>query len=180
MAEGKTIQIHDKHFRKYISSAKIEKAIDGIAKKINKDLKGKKPIFISVLNGSFMFASDLLKKINIECEVSFIRVVSYSGAVSTGKVNELIGLNEDIYDRMVVVLEDIIDSGNTIEKVIPELKKYNPAQVKIATMFFKPDAYKKKIKLDYVGMEIPNDFIVGYGLDYNGIGRNLSDIYRMK
>ena len=174
------IHIHDKQFRKFISSPKIKRAVDGIAKRINKDFKGKKPIFISVLNGSFMFTSDLLKKINIECEISFIKLASYSGAISTGKVNELIGLNEDLYRRTVIVIEDIVDSGNTIEKVIQELKKYNPKQIKIATMFFKPKAYKKKIALDYVGMKVPNDFIVGYGLDYNGLGRNLSDIYTLK
>src|SRR4051794_5708985 len=116
MEIAKTITIHDKKFKKYISSAKIQKAVDGIAKRINKDFKGKKPLFISVLNGSFMFTADLLKKVKIECEISFIRVVSYSGAISTGKVNELIGLNEDLYGRTVIVLEDIVDSGNTIEK----------------------------------------------------------------
>jgi hypoxanthine phosphoribosyltransferase len=174
-----TVTLHDKQFKKFISSAKIQETVDRIAKRINKDIKGKRPIFISVLNGSFMFTSDLLKKVNIECEISFIKVASYSGAISKGKVNELIGLNEDLYERIVVVLEDIVDSGNTIEKVIVELKKYNPKQIKLVTMFFKPKAYKKKIALDYVGIEVPNDFIVGYGLDYNGLGRNLSDIYTL-
>jgi hypoxanthine phosphoribosyltransferase len=176
--EGR-IQIHDKNFKKYISSAKIQKAVADIAKKINKDFKGGKPVFLSVLNGSFMFTADLLKKVNIECEVSFVKIASYSGTKS-GKINTLIGLNGILKNRSVIILEDIVDSGNTIEKIIFELKKYKPAQIKIATMFFKPGSYKKKIPLDYIGMEVPNDFIVGYGLDYNGLGRNLSDIYKLK
>jgi hypoxanthine phosphoribosyltransferase len=174
------ITIQDKRFVKYISSQQIQKAIVGIAKKINKDFKGKKPIFLSVLNGSFLFTADLMKKVTIECEVSFIKVASYSGTQSIGKVNELIGLNENLKSRNIIILEDIVDSGNTIEKVIRDLKKHHPKQIKIATMFFKPNAYKKKMKLDYVGMEVPNDFLVGYGLDYNGLGRNLSDIFMME
>lgn len=178
MAE--VIQIHDKKFSKIISSKKIQKAIHLIAKKINKDFKGKKPLFISVLNGSFMFTADLLKKIKIECEISFIKTASYNGTKSSGKINKLIGLNDNLKGRTVIVLEDIVDSGNTIEKVVAELKKDNPRAVKIATLFFKPDAYKKKMKIDYIGMKVPNDFIVGYGLDYNGLGRNFQDVYVLK
>ena len=174
---AKTIQVHDKKFKKIISSEKIQKANNIIAKKLNKDYKNKKPIFISVLNGSFLFTSDLIKKVNIECEISFIKISSYSGTQSTGNMNTLIGLNETLKGRNVVVLDEMVDSGNTIEKVITELKKRNPKTIKIATLFFKPDAYKKKIKLDYVGIKVPNDFLVGYGLDYDGLGRNYQDIY---
>ena len=177
---GKTIVIHDKRFTKFISSAKIELALGRIANRINKEYKNKCPVFISVLNGSFLFTADLLKKIKIECEVSFIKLASYSGTKSAGSIRELIGLGGNLKGRNVIVLEDIVDSGNTIERVIAELKKYDPASVKIATLFFKPKAYKKKIKIDYVRITIPEDFIVGYGLDYNGLGRNLNDVYIFK
>lgn len=171
------IKVHDKKFKKVISAVKVQRSVGAIAKKINTDYKNKKPIFISVLNGSFLFTADLIKKVNIECEISFIKISSYAGTQSTGTMNTLIGLKEDIKGRNVVVLEEMVDSGNTIEKVLAELKKLNPKSIKIATLFFKPDAYKKKIKLDYIGMDVPNDFLVGYGLDYDGLGRNLQDIY---
>lgn len=174
---AKVITIHDKKFKKFISSAKIQKAIAKIAQRINKDFKNEKPIFLSVLNGSFLFAADLLKKIKIECEISFIKLSSYSGTHSTGKTNMLIGLNENLNGRTVIVLEDIVDSGNTLEKIISELQKQNPKEIKIATLFFKPDAYKKKIKLDYKGIDVPNKFLLGYGLDYDGLGRNFRDVY---
>ena len=177
---GKAVIIHDKKFSKFISSAKIQKAVEGIAKKINKDFKDKKPIFISVLNGSFLFTADLLKKIKIECEISFVKLSSYSGTASTGSMNTLIGLNENLKNRNIVILEDIVDSGNTIAKLLPELQVHQPKKISIATLFFKPEAYKKRIKLDYIGLEVPNDFLVGYGLDYNGLGRNLLDIYTLK
>src|ERR1035437_6803196 len=147
---AKTIQVHDKKFRKIISFEKIQKANNIIANKINKDFKNKKPIFISVLNGSFLFTADLIKKVNIECEISFIKISSYSGTQSTGNMNTLIGLNETLKGRNVVVLDEMVDSGNTIEIVIGELKKLNPESLKIATLFFKPEAYKKNIKLDYI------------------------------
>ena len=175
----KVITIHRKKFRKIIASEKIQKTISDIAKKVNNDFKGKKPIFISVLNGSFMFTSDLLKKIKVECEVSFFKVTSYKGTKSSGKVNELIGVNENLKGRTVIILEDIIDSGNTVEGIIAKLQKHKPAAIKIVTLFFKPGAYTRKFKIDYVGMKIPNDFIVGYGLDYDGLGRNLEDVYTL-
>ena len=177
---AKTITIHNKVFKKFISSVKIQKAIGKMAERINKDFKNEKPIFLSVLNGSFLFTADLLKKIKIECEVSFTKISSYSGTQSTGNVNTLIGINENLKGRTVIILEDIVDSGNTLEKIIPELKKHQPKQIITATLFFKPNAYKKKIKLDYIGIDMPNDFLVGYGLDYDGLGRNLSDIYIFK
>lgn len=176
---GKEIKIRDKKFTKFISADKIQRSISRIAKKINKDFKRRKPLFISVLNGSFMFTADLLKKINVECEVSFVKLASYSGTSSSGKVRELIGLNMDIKGRDVIILEDIVDSGNTIKGIMAGLQKQGPVQIRIATLFFKPDAYKGDIKLDYVGMEVPNDFLVGYGLDYDGMGRNMPDIYKI-
>ena len=177
---AKTVTIHDKKFNKYLSSEKIQKAVAKIAKHINKDFKNDKPVFLSVLNGSFLFTADLLKKIKIECEVSFTKISSYSGMQSAGNVSTLIGINENLKGRTVIILEDIVDSGNTLEKVLEELNKHNPKSIKAAALFFKPDAYKKKIKLDYIGIEMPNDFLVGYGLDYDGLGRNLPDIYILK
>ena len=163
-----------------VSSRKIQDAIAVIAKKIDKDFKNQNPLFLAVLNGSFLFAADLLKKIKIECEISFIKVSSYSGTTSTGKINTLIGVNENLQKRPVIILEDIVDSGNTLEAVMREIKKHNPDTVRVTTLLFKPEAYKKKIALDYVGIKVPNKFLVGYGLDYNGLGRNLKDIYVLK
>jgi len=171
--------VHNKKFKKLISSAKIQKAISDIAKKIDKDFKNERPLFLSVLNGSFLFAADLLKKVKCECEISFIKVSSYSGTQSTGNVNTLIGLNENLTGRTVIIVEDIVDSGNTLEKVLEELKKHNPKSIKVATLFFKPTAYTKKIKLDYKGIDVPNKFLLGYGLDYDGLGRNLQDVYAL-
>lgn len=175
----KSVSIHTKKFKLSVPSRKIQKTVDAIAKSITKDFKDKNPLFISVLNGSFLFTADCLRKIKMDAEVSFVKVASYAGTRSTGQVNTLIGLNENIQGRNVIVLEDIIDSGSTIEKVVSELKKRKPEKISIATLFLKPAAYRKQIKLDYVGMEVPNDFLVGYGLDYNGLGRNLSDIYTL-
>ena|SRR5436190_7821445 len=176
----KSVTIHDLKFILLISSRKIQDAIVVIAKKINRDYKNQNPLFLAVLNGSFLFAADLLKKIKIECEISFIKVSSYSGTTSTGKINTLIGVNENLNKRPVIILEDIVDSGNTLEAVMGEIKKHNPDTIQIATLFFKPEAYKKKIILDYVGIKVPNQFLVGYGLDYNGLGRNLKDVYALK
>jgi hypoxanthine phosphoribosyltransferase len=173
----KSVTVHGLKFMQLIPSRKIEDAISRIAKKINRDFKNQKPLFLAVLNGSFLFAADLLKKIKIECEISFIKVSSYSGTTSTGKVNTLIGVNENLNKRPVIILEDIVDSGNTLEAVTTEIRKHNPDAVSVATLFFKPEAYRKKINLDYVGIKVPNKFLVGYGLDYNGLGRNLDDVY---
>ncbi len=169
--------MYDKEFRKHISSLKIRKAVRKIARKLNKDYKAEKPLFISVLNGSFLFAADLVRKINFECEISFIKVASYSGTKSTGKISTLIGLNEDLKGRSVIILEDIVDSGRTLERIKADLKKHGVKKIRVASLFFKPGAFKGEIKPEYVGMDLSNDFIVGYGLDYNGLGRNLQDIY---
>ncbi|TRX72252.1 hypoxanthine phosphoribosyltransferase [Carboxylicivirga sp. M1479] len=171
------VKILDREFDLSIPEEKLLKAVDQVAERINKDLDGKNPLMICVLNGSFMFASDLMKRLTIACEISFVKLSSYSGTGSTGTVKEIIGLNQDIKDRTVVLLEDIVDTGLTIINTVEQVKQMGPADVRVATMLFKPDACKRDVKLDYVGMDIPNDFIVGYGLDYDGYGRNLKDIY---
>ena len=148
-----------------------------MAEKMNHELRDKNPLFIVVLNGSFMFASDLLRRISIPCAISFIKLSSYEGTSSSGSVNQLIGLNENVKNRTVVIIEDIVDSGNTIERIYQILHELEVGEVKTATLLFKPDAYKKQFAIDYSGLKIPNDFVVGYGLDYDGFGRNLPSIY---
>ncbi len=174
----KQVKIHDKTFELFISSEKIESEVQKMADKMNKDLAGTNPLFVCILNGSFMFAAELFKRIDlVETEISFVKLASYSGDSSSGSIKQLIGLNEDITGRTVVILEDIVDTGLTIENILEQLSHLNPQKVLIATLLLKPDALKKEVQLDYIGMEIPNDFIVGYGLDYDGHGRNLIDIY---
>ncbi len=175
----KTIKVHDKEFSEFISSEKIEKAVAEIAAKINIDLKGKNPLFLVVLNGAFIFASDLLKKVTIPCEISFVKLSSYIGTKTTSVVRELIGLDEVLTGRTVVIIEDIIDTGITMGVTTEKLKKLQADEVFIATLLFKPDAFKMNYDIDYIGIKIPNDFIVGYGLDYDGHGRNLPDIYKI-
>jgi hypoxanthine phosphoribosyltransferase len=171
------ITIKDKQFKPYISDRKIAGAVAEVASRINKELMNELPVFLVVLNGSFMFAADLLKEVTIPCEISFIKVASYHGTSSSGSVSELIGLTEDISGRTVVIVEDIVDTGTTLEKLIAVLKRKNVKQIKVACALFKPEAYKKEYKVDYAGIEIGNDFVVGYGLDYEGMGRNLKEIY---
>lgn len=171
------ITVKDKQFKPYISSEIILKEVKRLAKEICNDLAGQNPLFVVVLNGSFMFAADLLREITIPCEISFVKVASYHGTSSTGSVTELIGLTEEIGGRTVVIVEDIVDTGVTLEKLVGVLEKKNVSQIKIASALLKPDAYKKDIPVNYVGLKIPNDFVVGYGLDYDGQGRNLKDIY---
>jgi len=173
------IKIHDKYFEPFILFEKIENAIGKLADSINRDIEGRTPIFLVIVNGSFMFAGDLLKKINLPCEVSFVKLASYVGTQSTEKVRQLIGFDEDIVGRTIIIIEDIIDSGITMENVLGQLERMGAADVRIATLLFKPDAFQKSYKIDYIGIEIPNDFIVGYGLDYDSQGRNLKDIYRI-
>ncbi len=171
------VTLKDKTFRVHIPASDINKAVGEVAHRINIELKDKKPLFLAVLNGSFMFASDLLKKITIDCEISFVKVSSYHGTSTTGSVKSLIGLNEDIKGRTIVIIEDIVDTGLTMEKVLKELEVMEPAEVRICTLLYKPEAFRKKFDLDYVAIVVPNDFLVGYGLDYDGLGRNLPDIY---
>ena len=174
------VNLKDKTFEVFISDTEIAEIVNSIANNINKS-RIKDPLFISVLNGSFMFSSDIMKKITIpNTEISFIKLSSYSGTESTGSVDELIGLGQDIRNRNIVILEDIIDTGITLEKIISLLKKEEVADIKVSTLLFKPDAYTKDIHIDFIGKSIPNDFVVGYGLDYDEIGRNLPHIYKLK
>ncbi|MDU1905440.1 MAG: hypoxanthine phosphoribosyltransferase [Dysgonomonas sp.] len=176
----KSVKIRDKEFDLFISEAEILKSIDRIAERMNKDLEGKNPLFVCILNGSFMFASELMKRVNIPSEISFVRMASYQGTQSTGKIKEIYGLEENISGRTVVIIEDIVDTGYTMSLILEQLTGENPEEIKIATLLFKPDALKTDVKLDYVALEIPSDFIVGFGLDYDGYGRNLADIYKIK
>jgi len=173
------IQIEDKKFKLYIPEKEILKSIQEIAEKINDDLVDKNPLFICILNGAFMFASDLMKAISIPCEITFIKLSSYHGTTTSGKIKEIIGLNEDITKRNIVVIEDIIDTGFTMEFIINSLKSKGANEIQIAALLLKPDALQRDLKIDYAGIKIPNDFIIGYGLDYNGYGRNLRDIYTL-
>lgn len=174
----KKVKVHDKEFELFMPYEKICSVVEKMADAMNADLAEKEPLFICILNGSFMFAAELFKRIDIiETEISFVKLASYQGDKTTGKVKQLIGLNEKIEGRTVVVLEDIVDSGITIDNIQKQLEGMNPKEIIIATLLLKPDALQKEVNLDYVGLEIPNDFIVGYGLDYDGYGRNLIDIY---
>ncbi len=175
----KTVTLKDKTFGISIPETELLKAVDNVAEKMNADLKGKNPLFLIVLNGAFMFASDLLKRVEIPAQLSFVKVSSYCGTCSSGNVTELIGLNEDVKGRTVVIIEDIVDSGRTMYGMVEKLKSMGVGELRIATLFFKPEALKYDLNIDYAAMEIPNDFIVGYGLDYDGYGRNLRDIYTL-
>jgi hypoxanthine phosphoribosyltransferase len=174
------ITIKDKQFDLFIEEEVIEQGIKRVAERMNVELAGKNPIFLAVLNGAFMFAGELMKEVSIPSEITFVRLASYQGTTTTNRVQEVLGLNESIRGRNVVIVEDIVDSGNTMVSLLQHLAKHEPEEVKIATLLFKPAALKQKLHLDYVALEIPNDFIVGYGLDYDGYGRNLKDIYKVK
>lgn len=174
------IQLHDKQFVPFISAEEIDFAIQKMAAQIADDFVDEIPVFVGVLNGSFMVVSDFVKSYKKPCEVSFVKMASYNGLSSTEKVKELIGLNQDLTGRSVVVIEDIIDTGHTIVELKALFKKQNLKHFKIATLFFKPEAYKKEVKIDYIGIQIPNKFIVGFGLDYDGLGRNLPEVYQLK
>ncbi len=171
------VKVLDKQFEIYISAEQISATIQKMADKINEDYKNDKPIFLAILNGSFIFAADILKKINIECEIEFLKVASYQNLESTGKVIELIGLNREIKNRKIIILEDIIDTGLTMSKILEQLLLLQPASVKVVTLLQKPDALQKEIDIYQCGFKIENRFVVGYGLDYNNFGRNLSAIY---
>jgi hypoxanthine phosphoribosyltransferase len=171
------ITVKDKSFKPFVSEENLQDSVKKIATKINEDYQGSTPIFLGVLNGSFMFFGDLLKSIELNCTVSFVKMVSYDGTSSTGEVNELIGLNENVEGRDIIIVEDIVDTGNTLEKLHQILSNKKAKSIKIATLLYKPEAYKKAHSIDYIGMEIPNAFVLGYGLDYDGLGRNLRSIY---
>ena len=173
------IQLHDKSFVPFISSEEIDFAIANMAKQMDDDFFDEIPVFVGILNGSFMVLSDLMKHYRGMCEVSFMKLSSYEGTESTNTVKQLIGINENLEGRTVVIVEDIVDTGNTIEELKAIFKDKKVKHLKIATLFFKPEAYKKDIKIDYIGIRIPNKFIVGFGLDYDGLGRNLADVYQL-
>jgi len=171
------IQVWDKKFEPFIDVATIDTAVQKIADQINVDYKDKNPLLLALLNGAFIFASDLMRKLTIPCEISFVKYSSYSGVKSTEEVRELIGLGEEISDRHIIIVEDIVDTGITMNNLLVDIWKRNPMDVKIACFCFKPAAFQQSFPIDYLGISIPNDFIVGYGLDYNGHGRNLKEIY---
>lgn len=173
------VKVHDKYFEPFITEEQIQHEVSRIAAEVNKDLADKDPIFLGILNGAFMFASDLFKQLHFPCQITFLKLASYSGTQSTGSVKQLIGINRDLKDRVVVVLEDIVDTGVTLETIIRQLSGYQPKEIRVATFLHKPKATIKEVKLNYVGLEIPNDFIVGYGLDYDGYGRNFKEIYQL-
>ena len=174
-----TIKIHDKVFRTSYSEAEILQHVKAVADRLNKDMEGKNPLFLAVLNGSFIFAADLMRMITIPCEISFVKLASYQGTLSTGKVKEVIGINEDITGRTVVIIEDIVESGLTMKRMIDTLGTRNPESVHICTLLLKPEKLEVNLNVEYAAMEIPHDFIVGYGLDYNQQGRNLREIYTL-
>lgn len=174
------IQLHDKHFVPFITAAEIDAAIARMAKQAEADMGDEVPVFVGVLNGAFMVVSDFAKHYTKPCEISFVKMASYEGTSTTGQVKQLIGVNENLAGRTVVIIEDIVDTGNTVVELKKMFEAVNVKSLKIATLFFKPEAYKKDIKLDYVGIEIPNKFIVGYGLDYDGLGRNLPEVYQLQ
>ena len=172
------IKLHDKKFRIMIPAAKIDEAVAAVACRINEDYRDKPtPLFVGVLNGSFMFTSDLMKRITIPCEISFVKLASYQGVSSTGVIKEVIGINEDISGRTIVIVEDIVDTGLTMQRLLETLGTRGPKEIHIASLLVKPDKLKVDLNIEYVAMNIPNDFIVGYGLDYDGFGRNYPDIY---
>lgn len=173
------VTLHDKQFEPFISEQELGQAIDATAAKIAATYKDRVPLFLGVLNGSYFFASELMKRLRIDCEISFVKVASYHGTVSTGTVRELIGLQERIAGRDVVIVEDIVDTGNTIAHAVESLKEKSPASIAIASMLMKPDVYTKDIPVEYVAMKIPNVFVVGSGLDHDGLGRNLPGIYKI-
>jgi hypoxanthine phosphoribosyltransferase len=175
----KEIRILDKKFREFITEEAIKTRVKELTDKMNNDLEGKDVVFLGILNGAFLFAADLFRHINLEVRISFVKLASYEGTGSSGSIKELIGWNEDVKNKTIVVVEDIVDTGNTLDRIVGELVIRKAAEIKIAALLFKPSAYTKDIPVDYVGFEIPDDFVVGYGLDYNGFGRNLPSVYKL-
>jgi hypoxanthine phosphoribosyltransferase len=175
----KEIRILDKTFREFITEEAIRNRVGELAKQINKELAGKDVVFLGILNGAFLFAADLFRQIDLKARISFIKLASYQGTASQGSIKELIGWNEDIKNKTIVVIEDIVDTGNTLERIVDELVIRKANEIRISALLYKPDAYCKDIPLHYIGFEIPNDFVVGYGLDYDGYGRNLPSVYTL-
>jgi hypoxanthine phosphoribosyltransferase len=174
-----TLKVHDKKFVPYITAQQIEEQVMRVAGEINKDYEGKKPLFIAILNGAFIFAADLFKKITLEAEICFIKLASYKGVKSTGKVITAIGLDVELYNRDVIIVEDIVDTGKTLSQFLPQLEHHHPASLKVASLLHKPAATVHPINIDYLGFTIPDKFVLGYGLDYDGLGRNQKEIYQL-
>ena len=174
------VTLHGKKFRKFISSDKIQERISVLAEKIKTEMNGTQPVFIPVLNGAFFFASDLIRQSGITCEVSFVRVSSYAGTKSSGTIKNIIGINSDISGKKIILVEDIVDTGETLLYLRSEISKHNPAEIKIASLLLKPSSLKHDAAINYLGFEVPDDFLIGYGLDYDGLGRNLNDIYKLE
>lgn len=173
------VKVHDKSFGIYLSEETIQQRIKEIAAKINKDYAGKRPFFVAILNGSFMFASDLFKQLSIDAELCFIKLASYKGMKSSGNVVTSIGLDDDLFDKDVIIVEDIVDTGKTLHNFLPRLLHQQPRSLKITTLLHKSSATQYHLTLDYVGFDIPDKFVVGYGLDYDGLGRNFKEIYQL-
>lgn len=173
------IQVHDKQFTPYLSADDIDRAVKRVAADINRDYKGKHPLFIAILNGSFMFASDLFKELTIDAELCFIKLASYKGMKSTGHIVTAIGLDTELFGRDVIIVEDIVDTGKTLSEFLPQLYHQQPSTLKIAALLHKPEASRYPINIDYLGFSVPDKFLLGYGLDYDGLGRNLKEIYQL-
>ncbi len=173
------IQVHDKLFEPYLSADEIIKKVSLIASQLNEDYKEKRPLFIAILNGAFMFASDLFKQVKIDAEICFIKLASYKGTKSSGQVITAIGLDMDLFNRHIIIIEDIVDTGKTLNVFLPQLRNQQPASLKIAALLHKPEASIYPLQIDYLGFTIPNKFVVGYGLDYDGLGRNIAEIYKL-
>lgn len=171
------VKVKDKTFKTFIPEEEIQRRVKAVAEKLNKDMAGKNPLFLAVLNGSFIFAADLMRYITIPCEISFVKLASYEGTTSTGKIKEVVGINEDLAGRTVVIVEDIVDTGHTMKHMLESLSTRHPDSLHICTLLVKPGKLEEDLNIEYPAMEIPNDFIVGYGLDYDQQGRNLRDIY---
>lgn len=173
------IRVHDKNFQPYLTAADIDLAVKRVAGEINRDYAGKRPLFIAILNGSFMFASDVFKDLQVDAELCFIKLASYKGMKSTGHIVTAIGLDVDLFGRDVIIIEDIVDTGKTLSEFLPQLYHQQPASLKIAALLHKPEATRYPIHIDYLGFSVPNVFLLGYGLDYDGLGRNLKEIYQL-
>lgn len=173
----KRVKVLDKTFEVSIPEAEIKERVKAVAQQLSRDMEGKNPLLLAVLNGSFIFAADLMREMTIPCEISFVKLASYEGTTSTGKIKEVLGINEDLSGRHVIIVEDIVESGQTMKRMIESLGTRNPASIHICTLFFKPDKLREELDIDYVAFRIPDDFIVGYGLDYDHQGRELKDIY---
>lgn len=173
------VTIKDKTFEVSMSEAQIKQRVKELAQQMSRELEGKNPLFLAILNGAFVFAADLMREMTIPCEISFVKLASYQGTTSTGTIQEVIGINENLSGRTVIIVEDIVESGLTIKRMMEQLGTRNPASVQVCTLFFKPERLKEDLKLDYVAFSIPNDFILGYGLDYDQQGRGLKDLYTL-